>query len=341
MASSAVFLTTAGMVSSPASLRRPQPALAHDQLVLRLARRRARRADARRSAAARRTRGSRRPAPRAPRARNSGAAAAGSARCRRATGWPGARRAPPPGRPSAVARPCGKKTSTGRSPSSAVGMSAPMPRPSPVRFGAAPSALAPRRAISAAASRYESDPGELRVVADDALPVAGRLRDAHRSRDERVSTCSGKCSRTSSTTWLARLVRESYMVSRIVETRELRIEVPLDELDVVEQLAEPLERVVLALDRDEHLARRHERVDRQQAERRRAVDEDVVECSYSRLREERVERRRAAAARAPRATPVRSRRRRGGWSPARSTARRTPGCSARRPRIGTSLMITS
>ena len=37
-----------------------------------------------------------------------------------------------------------------------------------------------------------------------------------------------------------------------------------------------LERVVLALDRDEHLARGDEGVDRQQPERRRAVDEDVV-----------------------------------------------------------------
>ncbi len=37
------------------------------------------------------------------------------------------------------------------------------------------------------------------------------------------------------------------------------------------------QRVVLALDRDQDLLRRAERVDREQAERRRAVDEDVVE----------------------------------------------------------------
>src|SRR5207248_8707452 len=45
----------------------------------------------------------------------------------------------------------------------------------------------------------------------------------------------------------------------------------------------PLQRVVLALDRDQHLLRRDERVDRQQAERRRAVDEDVVVLHGTRL----------------------------------------------------------
>jgi hypothetical protein len=41
-------------------------------------------------------------------------------------------------------------------------------------------------------------------------------------------------------------------------------------------LPESLERVVLALDRDEHLIAGHERVERQQPQRRWAVDEDVV-----------------------------------------------------------------
>ena len=55
------------------------------------------------------------------------------------------------------------------------------------------------------------------------------------------------------------------------------VQVRLDQLDVVEQLAQPFQRVVLALDRDEHLVAGDERVDREQAERRRAVDEDVVD----------------------------------------------------------------
>ena len=57
---------------------------------------------------------------------------------------------------------------------------------------------------------------------------------------------------------------------------ELRVQVAPDEVDVAQQLAESFERVVLALDRDEHLLGRAEPVDGEQAERRRAVDEDVV-----------------------------------------------------------------
>ena len=91
------------------------------------------------------------------------------------------------------------------------------------------------------------------------------------------SACFGKCSRTSSTTWLREVGAAVVHRQQDRRDRELRVEVPLDQLDVVEQLAEALERVVLALDRDEHLARGDERVDREQPERRRAVDEDVVE----------------------------------------------------------------
>ena len=58
---------------------------------------------------------------------------------------------------------------------------------------------------------------------------------------------------------------------------QLRVQVRLDHLDVAQQLAHALEGVVLALDRDQHLGRGHERVDGEQAQRRRAVDEDVVE----------------------------------------------------------------
>ena len=54
------------------------------------------------------------------------------------------------------------------------------------------------------------------------------------------------------------------------------VEVAPDEVDVAQQLAEPFERVVLALDRDQHLVRRAESVHGQQAERRGTVDEDVV-----------------------------------------------------------------
>src|SRR5690606_4375219 len=46
---------------------------------------------------------------------------------------------------------------------------------------------------------------------------------------------------------------------------ERRVEVVLHELDVVGQLLHTLQRVVLALDRDQDLLRGHQRVDREQA----------------------------------------------------------------------------
>ena len=58
---------------------------------------------------------------------------------------------------------------------------------------------------------------------------------------------------------------------------ELGIEVGLHQVDVAEQLAETLEGVVLALDRNDHLAGGGQTVDGQQTERRRAVDQDEVE----------------------------------------------------------------
>ena len=54
------------------------------------------------------------------------------------------------------------------------------------------------------------------------------------------------------------------------------VEMLLDELDVAEELREALERVVLALDWNKNLTCSDEGVDRQQAQRGRAVDEHVV-----------------------------------------------------------------
>ena len=57
---------------------------------------------------------------------------------------------------------------------------------------------------------------------------------------------------------------------------DLRVEVLPDHLEGVLELDEPPHRQVLALDRDDHLVGRGQRVDRQQAEARRRVDADVV-----------------------------------------------------------------
>ena len=62
-----------------------------------------------------------------------------------------------------------------------------------------------------------------------------------------------------------------------------RVEVRLDEVDVLQELRQPLERVVLALDRDEDLLRRDEGIDGEQAKAGRAVDDDVVEAGLPSL----------------------------------------------------------
>src|SRR6266545_475314 len=61
------------------------------------------------------------------------------------------------------------------------------------------------------------------------------------------------------------------------------IEVCTYQLDVLEQLTQPFEGVVLALDRDQHLLGGDQGVHRQQPERRRAVDEHVVQLGVVRL----------------------------------------------------------
>src|SRR5690606_27185537 len=83
---------------------------------------------------------------------------------------------------------------------------------------------------------------------------------------------------------LLRLVRDlAREVEPLIEHREqdaldleARIQALLDEANRVEQLGEPFERVELALDRDKHRVGGRQRVERQEAERRRAVDEHVI-----------------------------------------------------------------
>src|SRR5438445_4462143 len=60
------------------------------------------------------------------------------------------------------------------------------------------------------------------------------------------------------------------------EHLQLRIESRLHGLDDLEERRHALERVVLRLDRDDDAVRAHERVECQQPEGRRAIDEDVV-----------------------------------------------------------------
>ena len=81
--------------------------------------------------------------------------------------------------------------------------------------------------------------------------------------------------RTSSATWFARLLGEN-IVRTIPSTSSAGVGAGLDELDGLEHVGEPLERVVLALERDDDALGRHQPVEREQAERGRAVDDDVL-----------------------------------------------------------------
>src|SRR5665647_2007851 len=62
-----------------------------------------------------------------------------------------------------------------------------------------------------------------------------------------------------------------------------RVEVALDQLDVLQQLGESLQCVVLALDRDEDLIGRDKRVDGEQSQTRGTVDQHVVVAFFAAL----------------------------------------------------------
>ena len=97
-----------------------------------------------------------------------------------------------------------------------------------------------------------------------------------------LSTWSPKCSRTSSATPAARRVRASYIVSRIVVTSSCGLRWRPSRRSRAAGRG-PRARST-RLDRDQHLGAGHQRVQGQQAERRRAVDEDVVEAVLAGLR---------------------------------------------------------
>ena len=127
-----------------------------------------------------------------------------------------------------------------------------------------------------ASSRYAVRAPRGRVEHDDRLPERRRLREPHRARDHRLVHLVAEVLAHLGLDLLgepgARVVHREHDPPHV----ERRVERP-DQRHVAEQLAETLERVVLALDRHDHVVGRGEPVHREQAERRRAVDEhDVV-----------------------------------------------------------------
>ena len=100
-------------------------------------------------------------------------------------------------------------------------------------------------------------PREARIEHGDRLTERRRLGEPHRPGDDDPADLGRRsASRTSSATCSASLVRASYMVRTMVETSSVGVEVGRDQVDVAQELAQALEGVVLALDRDEHLVGR-------------------------------------------------------------------------------------
>ena len=108
------------------------------------------------------------------------------------------------------------------------------------------------------------------------------------------NTFSPKCIINCALTSVARLLRGSYMVRRMPSISSSAIGGRADLLDGRDQRRQALERVVLALHRDQHAVGCDQRIDRQHVERRRTVDE-------------RSDRSRRGSARAPRAAAARGR----------------------------------
>ena len=116
------------------------------------------------------------------------------------------------------------------------------------------------------------------VVGHDGLRVARRLGDPDRARDRRAQHPVAEVT--------AHLVGDGRREpgAAVVHGQQHgadpqpRVEVGAHQLDRLQQLTHALEGVVLGLDRQQQLLGRHQRVQRQQPQGRRAVDEHVVEA---------------------------------------------------------------
>ena len=137
------------------------------------------------------------------------------------------------------------------------------------------------------------------------------------------NTLAPKWPRTSAATWSQRLLRWSYIVSTHALQLEPRIERALHPLDRAHQLAQPFERIEFALQRHQHRIGGDQRIDRQQVQRRRAVDQHLVIVAHP-AADRPAQQKFAPLAR----RPIPARRRPDPATPGRSTA---AGCRSLRP----------
>ena len=156
-------------------------------------------------------------------------------------------------------------------------------------------------------------------IEGDRQAVAGRLGQADAARDHGLVDRRPRWRRTSAATSADRFVRVSNIVSRTPLIASSGLRWSRTRLIGGDELAQPLEGVVLALDRDQHRVGRGQGVDGEQAERRRAIDEDVVVVRRRSV----LERRREAAFRWPSALRARPRHRPGPATTGRGPGRRS------------------
>ena len=146
-----------------------------------------------------------------------------------------------------------------------------------------------RRASRASNSRREREvrfrAARFHVVEDGRHAVARRFAEPDVARDDGLNTRSLKNSRMSFATCWPRLVRSSYIVISTPAMSSVGVQRGADAAQRRDEIGEPLEREVFAVERNQHGVGGDERVEREQAERRRRVDEDVVEAVAQRLEE--------------------------------------------------------
>jgi hypothetical protein len=106
--------------------------------------------------------------------------------------------------------------------------------------------------------------------------VRRRLRDADVARDHRVVNLIAEMAAHVGGDQVAQIVAAVIHRQQYPLQREARVERPLHPLDRAHQLRQALECVELALQRHEHPVGRDQRVDRQQVQRRRAIDQHLV-----------------------------------------------------------------
>ncbi len=113
----------------------------------------------------------------------------------------------------------------------------------------------------------------LRVVEQRGLAVRGRLGELHVARDDGVEDVEVRLHLVGDLVG-ERVAAVEHRQHHALDA-ELGVEGVLDAIDRRHEVGQPLEREVLALERHQHPRRRGERVERQQAERGRAVEDHV------------------------------------------------------------------